>query len=47
MSKKTYTPPVVEIEEIHLEFNLLDSANASGANVTFDSSSDFDSFFGS
>ena len=45
MSKLTYTPPVTEIEEINLEFNLLTSVNASGQNVTWQDSSDFDSLF--
>lgn len=45
MSKSLYTPPVTEIEVIHLEFNLLASVNASGQNITWQDSSDFDSLF--
>ncbi|MCR5407814.1 MAG: hypothetical protein K6E61_01755 [Bacteroidales bacterium] len=47
MSKSPYTPPVTDVEVIYLELNLLASQNATGANVTFDTGSDFDSYFGS
>lgn len=47
MSKHPYTPPIAEVEVINLELNLLASINATGADVTFGSESDFDSYFGS
>ena len=45
MIKQPYTPPVVEVEVIHLEFNILHSLNASGQNATWESASNFDDYF--
>lgn len=44
--RKPYISPITDIEVIYLELNLLASQNATGANVIFESESDFDSLFG-
>ena len=46
MSKTPYTPPVTDVEVIYLELNLLNSVNASGQDVIFDTPGDFDFIFG-
>lgn len=45
MIKQPYTPPVVEVEVIHLEFNILHSLNASGQSITWKPVDAFDDYF--
>lgn len=49
MKKLYYAPPKMRIREILLEASFLDSAHgdATGADVTFLTESDFDDYFGS
>ena len=49
MKKVIYTTPTLRTYTINVASVLMQSVtgNASGANVTFETESDFDSFFGS